>query len=383
MTLTVKLRQSGPIALDAQMSCAAGELLALVGPSGAGKSTILRAIAGLSRISQAQVHVGTACWQDSDRGHWLDPRSRRVGMVFQGYALFPHLSVLDNVAEAVFQLPKSERHARAAAALARVRLAGLEARLPHQLSGGQQQRVALARALVREPEVLLLDEPFAAVDQMTRERLYEELAELRSSLKVPVVLVTHSLIEAQLLADRMVVLRHGKTLQSGTPAGVLSRPDTEEVARLVGFGNVFETEVLAVEPQDTVWVAASSTSSARGDGPPGESIARLGLNLPAALQGRVWPGQLLRWGIALGEVVVLKDGRAPDDSAQCMDVRLEKAVVLGENVRLTFAVGGLRLRGAVTARFFERSGMAQGDWVKVELPRSKLVVFQSQDTLSS
>lgn len=383
--LSVTLRQAGPIALDAQLSCAAGELLALVGPSGAGKSTILRAIAGLSRVSQAQVNVGSACWQDSERGLWLDARARRVGMVFQGYGLFPHLNVLENVAEAVFQLPRAERHGRAAEALKRVRLAGLEERLPHQLSGGQQQRVALARALVREPEVLLLDEPFAAVDQMTRERLYEELAELRSGLKVPVVLVTHSLVEAQLLADRMVVLRHGKTLQHGTPTAVLSRPHTEEVARLVGFGNVFETEVLAVESavdtaaghaplRRTVWVAAAASHGPGVASP----VQGLGLDLPASVQGHIEPGQRLRWGIALGEVVVLKDGRAPDDPCQCAEVQLEKAVALGESVRLTFAMGGLKLRAAVTARFFERSGMTEGQWLKVELPRSKLVVFESQ-----
>ncbi len=369
--LSVSLRQRGPIALDAQLQCAAGELLALVGPSGAGKSTILRAIAGLSRVAEARVSVGSDCWQDSAGGQWLAPRMRRVGMVFQNYALFPHLTVLENVAEAVFQLPRPERLARAAAALARVRLAGLEARLPQQLSGGQQQRVALARALVREPQVLLLDEPFAAVDQMTRERLYEELAELRSGLQCPVLLVTHSLVEAQLLADRMVVLRHGKTLQAGTPAAVLSCPQTEEVARLVGFGNVFETEVLAVEPANApvaarVWVSCAAA---------GFGQARLGLDLPVALQGRVQAGQRLRWGIATGEVVVLKGGRAPDDPCQCADVQLEKAVSLGENVRLTFALGGLRLRAAVTARFFERSGMAEGDLLRVELPRNKLVVF--------
>lgn len=368
--LSIRLRQSAPIELDAQLSCAAGELLALVGPSGAGKSTILRAIAGLSRVAEAQVQVGAACWQDSQRGLWLDPRARRMGMVFQGYALFPHLSVLDNVAEAVHEWPKAERQARAAAALARVRLAGLEGRFPHQLSGGQQQRVALARALVREPEVLLLDEPFAAVDQMTRERLYEELAELRSGLKVPVVLVTHSLVEAQLLADRMVVLRHGKTLQTGTPSAVLSRPATEEVARLVGFGNVFETEVLALEPSGIVRVAA---------GPAVFSASGVGLDLPQALQASVRPGQRLRWGIALGEVVVLKDGRSPDDPAQCVDVRLDKAVPLGESVRLSFSMAGLRLRAAVTARFFERSGMAEGDLLKVELPRAKLVLFKDAD----
>ena len=222
--LQVQLRQDGPIALDASLRCRAGELLALVGPSGAGKSTILRAIAGLTRVEHGQVSVDGECWQDSDSGVWLDSRRRQLGMMFQSYALFPHLSVIDNVAEAVHHLPRAERRQQAAATLAKVRLSGLEDRRPNQLSGGQQQRVALARALVRQPKVLLLDEPFSSVDQATRERLYEELAELRGSLQIPVVLVTHSMLEAQLLANRMVVLRKGRTLQEGTPTQVLSRP---------------------------------------------------------------------------------------------------------------------------------------------------------------
>ncbi len=359
--LDVLLQQEGPIPLQARLQCAPGELLALVGPSGAGKSTILRVIAGLARVAHAQVRVGSACWQDSAAGQWLAPWQRPVGMVFQSYALFPHLSVLDNVAEPLHALPRPERYARASQVLAQVGLSGLEQRRPHQLSGGQQQRVALARALVRQPEVLLLDEPFAAVDQLTRERLYEELAGLRSQLRIPVVLVTHSLVEAQLLADKLVVLRRGQTLQSGTPQEVMSRPCSEEVARLVGFGNVCESVVQRVQGEQA-WVAVGNAE----------------LALPLAEGHSVAAGQALRWGIATGDVAVLKDSRLPDEAGQCLLLTLEKAVPLGDNVRLVLRwpePGMAGLRAVVTQRFAERAQLQVGSAVRVELPRDKLLVF--------
>ncbi|MGR4871091.1 ABC transporter ATP-binding protein [Variovorax sp. LARHSF232] len=359
--LDAQLRQDGPIPLDARIQCAAGELVALVGPSGAGKSTILRAMAGLTRVRHGKVLVAGECWQDSDRGIWLDARQRRLGIVFQSYALFPHLSVLDNVAEAVHELPRTERRNRATQTLARVHLAGLERRRPAQLSGGQQQRVSLARALVREPKVLLLDEPFASVDQATRERLYEELAELRSGLNIPVVLVTHSMIEAQLLADRMVVLRRGKTLQDGPPNDVLSRPNSEDVARLVGFGNLFETKVLGTDAaRGIAWVAW-------GDG------ARVALDISR----QVCAGEALRWGIAAGDVVILKAGRAPGEASQTVSTILEKATALGDSVHLTLRSldSSLRLRAVVTKRFFERAETLTGQTVQVELPQDRVLTF--------
>ncbi|GAB4473834.1 MAG: molybdenum ABC transporter ATP-binding protein [Burkholderiaceae bacterium] len=218
--LAVRLRQHSPIPLDAEFACEAGELLALVGPSGSGKTTILRVIAGLAACAVGRVEAGGEVWLDTARGIALAPQRRRVGMVFQNYALFPHLSALRNVALAS---SRADRVAHARELLARVRLDGLAERLPAQLSGGQQQRVALARALAREPRVLLLDEPFSAVDQAVRHELYQELAQLRRGLAIPIVLVTHDLGEAQRLADRMAVLDRGTVVAAGAVDDVLAQ----------------------------------------------------------------------------------------------------------------------------------------------------------------
>ncbi len=238
--LHVRLRQSGPIPLEAAFSCRPGELLALVGPSGGGKSTVLRCIAGLNRPKSGSVRFNGQTWYDGQSGVDLSPQRRSVGYVFQNYALFPHLSAEANVMAALSHLPASHRAHRAAELLETVHLKGLGRRRPTALSGGQQQRVALARALARDPKVLLLDEPFSAVDQVTRRKLHRELARLRTRLDAPIVLVTHNLDEAAALSDRLCILHKGKTLQQGPPRDVLTRPASPLVARLVDMGNVFE-----------------------------------------------------------------------------------------------------------------------------------------------
>jgi molybdate transport system ATP-binding protein len=235
--LEVELAQAGPIPLDVSFACAPGEVLALVGPSGSGKTTILRAIAGTYRVASGRVVVRGATWFASAQSINVPAHRRAVGMVFQSYALFPHMTALGNVAAAMGHVGAIERETRARAILERVNLAGLETRRPAELSGGQQQRVAVARALAREPEVLLLDEPFSAVDKATRLRLYREIAALRREFAMPVVLVTHDIDEAALLADRMTVLHHGRSLQTGTPNDLIAAPASEEIARLVRFAD--------------------------------------------------------------------------------------------------------------------------------------------------
>ncbi len=237
--LHVRLRQAGPIPLAVAFSAAPGELVALFGPSGSGKSTILRAIAGLYRPRSGRIAVDGTVWFDAGRGRFLPPWQRRVGLVFQSYALFPHLSARGNVMAALGHLPRAARRARAQELLEQVHLAALAERRPAMLSGGEQQRVALARALAREPHVLLLDEPFSAVDRMTRESLYRELAQIRRRLAVPAILVTHDLEEACLLADRLCLLDRGRILQEGPPAEVVARPVSAAAARAVGHRNIF------------------------------------------------------------------------------------------------------------------------------------------------
>ncbi len=242
--LRVDLRQDSPIPLDAKFTCAPGEVLALVGPSGSGKSTILRIIAGLYRPREGQVSVDEEAWLDTGKGIAVRPHCRAAGIVFQNYALFPHMTAIGNINAALESLPPLERRHRAESLLQMVNLAGLDERRPAELSGGQQQRVAVARALAREPKVLLLDEPFSAVDRQTRERLYRELAIMRRRLSMPVVLVTHDLTEALMLADSLCLLHRGRTLQHGRPFEVMQRPATVEVARLVGQRNIFTGTVV-------------------------------------------------------------------------------------------------------------------------------------------
>ncbi len=322
--IRVRLQQRGPIPLDATLECAPGKVLALVGPSGSGKTTVLRAIAGLLRVGEGEIHSNGECWFDSRRGIDVETRRRRVGYVFQSYALFPHLSALHNVIEAMLDRPVAEREQRARDVLARVRLAGLEGRVPAALSGGQQQRVAVARALAREPQVLLLDEPFSAVDRATRQRLYRELAELRRDLAMPVILVTHDLDEALMLADQLCVLHQGRTLQAGEPYAVMTRPDTVEVAQLVGLRNVFRAGVVSHDEARAVTL-----------------IEWRGHRLEARLQTAYAPGTQVTWVIPQGHIVLhRRDRPSRGERENPVSGPVIECLPLGENVALTVAVNG-------------------------------------------
>lgn len=243
-SIFIHLQQAAPIPLQLQLNVRAGELLALVGPSGSGKTTILRTIAGLYQPQYGFLQCNDDIWLDSRNNINVTPQQRRVGLVFQDYALFPHLRVRENLTVAMDQGTAVTREAEALRLLDVVHLSGLEDRYPAELSGGQQQRVAVARALARQPRLLLLDEPFSAVDHMTRQRLQHELARLRRRIEVPIIFVTHDLDEATALADRICVLYNGCALQTAGPDELLRRPLTPHVARLIGNYNVFSGELL-------------------------------------------------------------------------------------------------------------------------------------------
>lgn len=292
--LRVTLRQASPIALDVDLTCGSGEVLALVGPSGSGKSTVLRCIAGLQHPRDGLVACFDHVWLDTTRGTRLPPQQRRVGLVFQSYGLLPHLSALDNVSLALSHLPSTSRNARARELLSRVHLDGLDARRPATLSGGQQQRVALARALARDPAVLLLDEPFSAVDQVTRRKLRIELAGLTRTLNIPILLVTHDLDEASTLADRLCVMHAGRTLQTGTPDEVMKRPRDATVARLMDARNIFEGEVLDHGLDSGITM-----------------LAWRGQVLEVRLHQEFPPGARVRWIIPPGSVLLHRVDRTP------------------------------------------------------------------------
>lgn len=255
----LSVQQRHPVAISAQLECAGGQLLALVGPSGSGKSTLLRLIAGLMRPESGQIACGSRTWFDGERRIHLTPQERNIGFVPQNFGLFPHLSALANVEAGLTHLAADPRRSRALIWLSKVHLEPLANRRPAELSGGEQQRVALARALARDPTILLLDEPFSSVDRPTREQLYPELARLKQELAVPIVLVTHDLTEALLLADRIALLDKGRTLQSGSPAELMTRPNSETAARMVGIPNIFEGEIIRYEADSEIcWLRAGS-----------------------------------------------------------------------------------------------------------------------------
>ncbi|MBI5493686.1 MAG: ABC transporter ATP-binding protein [Deltaproteobacteria bacterium] len=216
-------------------------VLVLFGPSGCGKTTVLRALAGLDRIDEGTLRAGTDTW--AAPGRHVPPRQRRVGMVFQEPALFPHLTVEQNVRFGLYQLTDAEAHARAVDALARTGIAELVDRRPHEISAGQRQRAALARAIAPRPRLLLLDEPLSALDTPSRESLRRALRAVLVTLGIPSILVTHDRTEALGLGDRVVVMSGGRVLQDGPIQDVFSRPCSEEAARVLGVETVVEGRV--------------------------------------------------------------------------------------------------------------------------------------------
>jgi spermidine/putrescine ABC transporter ATP-binding subunit len=247
---------------DATLCLLRGELMTLLGPSGCGKSTLLNLVAGFLTPDQGEVEI------DGHRVNDTPPYKREIGMVFQNYALFPHMSAADNVGYGLRMrgLAKPQIARRVADALALVRLSGIEDRRPHQLSGGQQQRVALARALVISPKVLLLDEPLSALDRNLRASMQVEIKEIQRQLGVTTLFVTHDQSEALSLSDRIAVMFDGQIRQIGSPAEIYRRPNDRFVASFVGDVNALRARLVGIDDR-TAMVSLGAQTIAVAQGP--------------------------------------------------------------------------------------------------------------------
>ena len=251
LSMTYRTAQTVERALKGiSLDVAEGQFYTLLGPSGCGKTTTLRCVAGLERPDAGEIMIGGETVYSSQRNVWVEAHDRHIGMVFQSYAIWPHMSVFDNVA---FPLrhkhpkpPRSEIREQAMTALALVHLDGLENRPAPYLSGGQQQRLALARALVAEPRVLLLDEPLSNLDAKLREEMRLELKEVVERLRVTALFVTHEQIEALTMSDVIGVMKDGRIVQEGSPAEIYRKPAELFVADFIGKTNILSGKVVAV-----------------------------------------------------------------------------------------------------------------------------------------
>ncbi len=252
LSVRIAHRTSNGFALEAGFEAAPGFTM-ILGPSGGGKTTLLNCIAGFARPNAGRIALGARVLFDSDERIDMPVAARRLGYVFQNLALFPHLTVAQNVQYGIAKLPADERRARMMTMLESFRIAHLTARKPGEISGGERQRTALARSLVTNPEAILLDEPLAALDHATKSKILDDLRAWNASHEIPILYVTHSPDEAFALGERVVVLEGGRILAQGMPQYVLTTPRHETIAQVVGFENVFDATVRSIaETQGTM-----------------------------------------------------------------------------------------------------------------------------------
>jgi spermidine/putrescine transport system ATP-binding protein len=314
----------GPISFEVH----AGEFFSLLGPSGCGKTTTLRCIAGFESLSEGSIRL---------RGDRLDdkpPHRRDVGLVFQNYALFPHLTVFDNIAFGLRlrRVAKPDIAARVESVLRLVDLAMMAGRFPAQLSGGQQQRVAIARSLVLEPQILMFDEPLSNLDFKLRIQMRDELKSLQRRLGKTSIYVTHDQTEALALSDRIAVLSHGRIEQIGTPGEIYEQPATSFVAEFIGSSNLLPARVVGQNGQGTIVETAAGLRLLCGDGADGGDSAERDVSV------------LLR-----PERIRVQDpGTGTGTAPNCFAARIAEVTYLGEDLHLSLDLpGGERLRAAL------------------------------------
>ncbi|MFN0101044.1 MAG: ABC transporter ATP-binding protein [Bryobacteraceae bacterium] len=352
--MTARLRKTfaaGPdsraFTLDAQFEAGVG-VTVLFGPSGSGKTLTLDCIAGFERPDEGRILLDDAILFDGAARVFLAPQARHCGYVFQNYALFPHMTLRENLEFAAAALKKLERHKRVSETLERFQLHEVGGRRPHELSGGQKQRGSIARALLARPRALLLDEPAQGLDAVLRQELYAILRDVQNDFPMPALLVTHDLEEALELGDQMHVFREGRIVQSGTPQAVLDTPASADIARLLGIYNLLPAEILSLDP--------------------GRNVSRLRVG-EWEINGVYYPGHLKGDRVTLcvmpGQVrVEAREGHPP---ANTMGLELKHAAAGPDRARLLFADG---FRAEVNRADWERISRARQ--FAVEIPAAAL-----------
>jgi iron(III) transport system ATP-binding protein len=337
-----------------------GQFYTLLGPSGCGKTTTLRCVAGLERPDSGQITVGDEIVFDSTSNIWVAPNNRNIGMVFQSYAIWPHMTVFDNVAFPLrYQKPKPNRaqmREKVRNALNLVQLGGLEDRPAPFLSGGQQQRLALARALVAEPRVLLLDEPLSNLDAKLREEMRLEVRDLVKRLNVTTLFVTHEQIEALTMSDVMAVMKDGLIVQEGRPTEIYGLPGETFVADFIGKTNFLKAQVVVGAS------AADGMRVAKLDTPLGQMSCRMA--------GDARQGDAVTIAVR-PENVEIKLGAAQGDNSATGEV--DAVVYLGNLLDCVVKVGEERIR----VQLHPSQTLAQGDKVSVRFPVEHCLVLPS------
>ena len=315
MSLEANVRLTlGALSLDMELSVGEGEVVALLGPNGAGKTTLLRAVAGLVPLTSGYVRLDGRVLEDAATGKYVPTESRSIGVVFQDYLLFPHLSVLENVAFGMRSRGTRSHEAseKAAQWLDRVGLGTYAQDKPDALSGGQRQRVALARALAPDPRLLLLDEPLAALDVTTRAEVRRDLKRHLASFPGLRLVVTHDPLEAASLADRLVVMENGRLVQTGTPAEVTERPRSQYVADLVGVNLLRgQADHGSVRISDESVIAAAAAESGDVFAVIHPRAVALHQRRPEGSPRNAWPGRVSVVELLGGRVRVRVEGEVP------------------------------------------------------------------------
>ncbi len=361
MNLELSLKKAlDGFSIDARLQLDS-EMLVLFGPSGAGKTLILKMISGMIRPDEGSISIGTRKVFDSAGGIDVPIRERKVGFLFQDYALFPHMTVYGNISYGISGLKKEAVTKKVGELINVTRLAGLENRYPHELSGGQKQRCALARTLAVEPSLLLLDEPFSALDYQVREKLRADLINIHRMYPITTILVTHDLEEAFMLGRRIAVVNNGRIEQVGTREDVFYRPVTRDVARFMGARNIFNGTVVSTDGPSTV-ISSPDIGTVKATRTEGLRI-----------------GQEVSFCIRPEEILVIRPDRTVDPKVQDNILEGEIAYTTGKGstqiLFLKVGNGDTLLKIELPNFVLRKLGLANGRRIRVSLKRENVWVI--------